>query len=89
MRARLDHSFCEYLLKIGNGIEKEHTCRMIKLPSDIVIDFEDEIKSLKKFISIVFSNFRTYSDNLNTMMNRIILTPKNEYIDMINNMLVK
>ncbi|XP_022891885.1 uncharacterized protein LOC111406738 [Olea europaea var. sylvestris] len=89
MRAKLDHLFCEYLLRIGNGIEREHTCHMIKLPSDIIIDFESEFESLKKLIAIVFPNFHTYGDNLNTMMNRVILTPKNEHIDVINNMLVK
>ncbi|XP_022852458.1 uncharacterized protein LOC111374068 [Olea europaea var. sylvestris] len=53
MRARLDPSYSEYLLKIGNGIEKEHMCRMIKLPSDIVIDIEYELKSLKNFHEVI------------------------------------
>ncbi|XP_022857008.1 uncharacterized protein LOC111378072 [Olea europaea var. sylvestris] len=86
MRAKLDLLFCEYLLRI----EREHTCHMIKLPSDIIIDFESEFESLKKLIAIVFPNFhQTYGDNLNIMINRVILTPKNEHVDVINNMLVK
>ncbi|XP_022841902.1 ATP-dependent DNA helicase PIF2-like [Olea europaea var. sylvestris] len=44
MKAKLDPSFCEYLLKIGNGIEKTHSCQMITLPEDITINFEDEFK---------------------------------------------
>ncbi|XP_022895478.1 uncharacterized protein LOC111409696 [Olea europaea var. sylvestris] len=74
-------------VQIGNGIEREHTYHMIKLPSDIIIDFESEFESLKKLIAIVFPNFHTYGDNLNTMMNRVILTPKNEHEDVINNIL--
>ncbi|XP_022893734.1 ATP-dependent DNA helicase PIF4-like [Olea europaea var. sylvestris] len=83
MRTKLDPLFCEYLLRIGNGIEREHTCHMIKLPADIIIDFESEFESLKKLIAIVFPNFHTYGDNLNTMMNRVILTPKNEHVDKV------
>ncbi|XP_022878625.1 uncharacterized protein LOC111396421 [Olea europaea var. sylvestris] len=89
MRAKLDPLFCEYLLRIGNGIKREHTCHMIKLLSGIIIDFESEFESLKKLIAIVFPNFHTYGDNLNAMMNRVILTPKNEPVDVINNMFVK
>ena len=89
MRAKLDPLFFEYLLIIGNGIEREYTCHMIKLPSYIIIDFESEFESLKKLIAIVFPKFHTYGDNLNTMMNRVILTQKNEHVDVINNMLVK
>ncbi|XP_022891621.1 uncharacterized protein LOC111406425 [Olea europaea var. sylvestris] len=69
--------------------KREHTYHMIKLPSDIIIDFESKFESLKKLIAIVFPNFHTYGDNLNTMMNRVILTSKNEHVDVINNMLVK
>lgn len=76
MRAKLDPLFCEYLLRIGNGIESEHTCHMINLPSYIIIDFESEFESLKKLIAIVFPKFHTYGDNLNTMMNIVILTQK-------------
>ncbi|XP_022847665.1 uncharacterized protein LOC111370210 [Olea europaea var. sylvestris] len=89
MRAKLDPSFCEYLLKIGNGIERTHSCQMITFPEDITIHFEDEFKSLKELIDIVFFNFQTYGDNLHIIMSRIILTPKNEYADLINNMLLK
>ncbi|XP_022858273.1 uncharacterized protein LOC111379169 [Olea europaea var. sylvestris] len=89
MRAKLDPSFSEYLLKIGNGIEREHSCQMIMLPQDITINFENEFKSLKELINIVFLNFQTYGDNLNIMMNRVILTPKNEYLDLVNNIFLK
>ncbi|XP_022895359.1 uncharacterized protein LOC111409550 [Olea europaea var. sylvestris] len=76
MKAKLDSLFCEYLLRIGNGIEREHTCHMIKLHSDIIMDFESEFELLKKLIAIVFPNFHAYGDNLNIMMNIVILTPK-------------
>ncbi|XP_022891761.1 uncharacterized protein LOC111406602 [Olea europaea var. sylvestris] len=60
MRAKLNPLFCEYLLRIGNGIEREHIYHMIKFSSDVIIDFESEFESLKKLIAIVFPNFRTY-----------------------------
>ncbi|XP_022877082.1 uncharacterized protein LOC111395331 [Olea europaea var. sylvestris] len=52
MIAKLDPSFSEYLLKIGNGIERTHSCQKITLPEDITINFEDEFKSLKELIDI-------------------------------------
>ncbi|XP_022871453.1 uncharacterized protein LOC111390623 [Olea europaea var. sylvestris] len=89
MRAKLDPSFCDYLLNIRNEIERIHSCQMITLPEVITINIEDEFKSLKKLIEIVFPNFQTYGNNLHNMINRIILTLKNKYVDLINNMLLK
>ncbi|XP_022848796.1 uncharacterized protein LOC111371119 [Olea europaea var. sylvestris] len=63
MRAKLDPSFCEYLLNIGNRIERIHLFQMILLPEDITINFEDEFKSLKELIDIVFLNFQFIVNN--------------------------
>ncbi|XP_022862082.1 uncharacterized protein LOC111382368 [Olea europaea var. sylvestris] len=89
MRTKSDPIFCEYLLRIGGGIEEEHTCNCIKLPNSIVLPFEDEIMSLKKLIQCVFPNIDTYADHLYTMVNRVILTPTNECVDYINGLLLE
>ncbi|XP_022846210.1 uncharacterized protein LOC111368951 [Olea europaea var. sylvestris] len=89
MRARLDTPFSKYLLDIGDGIIEKHSCNMIQLPVDITIDFEEDITSLQSLIDIVYPNLNNYVDNLDYMVNRVILTPKNEYVDEINNLLIR
>ncbi|XP_022854161.1 ATP-dependent DNA helicase PIF1-like [Olea europaea var. sylvestris] len=89
MRAKLDPVFCDYLLRIGNGIEQEHDCKCIKLPNSIILPFEDEISSLKNLIHHVFSNIEEYVDNLHMMVNRVILTPRNDCVDHINRILLE
>ncbi|XP_022856845.1 uncharacterized protein LOC111377923 [Olea europaea var. sylvestris] len=89
MRAKSDPMFCTYLLKIGNGTEEEHTCKCIILPNSIILPFEDEITSLKLLIHYVFPNIEAYVDNLHNMINRVILTPTNEYVDYINKILLE
>ncbi|XP_022846398.1 ATP-dependent DNA helicase PIF2-like [Olea europaea var. sylvestris] len=88
MRAQLDTSFCKYLLDIGDGTAEKHSCNMVQLPPDITIDFEEHITSLQSLIDIVYPNLDHYVDNLHYMINRVILTPKNEYVDEINNLLI-
>lgn len=58
MRVKLDFSFCEYLLNIGNGIERTRSCQMITLPENIIINFETEFKSSKELIDFMFPNSR-------------------------------
>jgi hypothetical protein len=89
MRAHLDISYSNYLLDIGNGLEVTHSCDMITLPSEITIPYKDELVSLNELINVVFPDLHNYADNLATMINRVILTPKNESVDQINTMLLK
>ncbi|KAL5580301.1 hypothetical protein UlMin_012743 [Ulmus minor] len=89
MRAMLDPLFSEYLLRIGNGVEKHHFCNMVKLLCNIILPFEEDILSLNNLINIVFPNLHDYIEKLNYMINCVILTPKNEYVDQINNILIE
>ncbi|XP_022853405.1 uncharacterized protein LOC111374878 [Olea europaea var. sylvestris] len=88
IRAKLDPIFCDYLLKVGNGTEQEHSCNCIQLPNNIIIPFEDEITSLKILINHVFLNIEAYVDNLHMTGNRVILTLRNECVDPINRILL-
>lgn len=89
MRAKLDPAFCDYLLRIGDGTKEEHDCKCITLLKSIVLPFEDEIISLKILIHHVFPNIEAYANNLHMMVNRVILTPKNECVDHINRILLQ
>jgi hypothetical protein len=89
MRAKFDPTFCDYLLRIGNGTEQQHSCNCIQLPNEIIIPFQDEMTSLKLLIHNVFPNIEKYADNLHTMTNRVILTPRNDCVDHINKILLE
>jgi ATP-dependent DNA helicase PIF1 len=62
---------------------------MIKFPDKMVIADDNETTSIRKLIDIVFPELNTYQDNSETMINRIILSPKNENVDFINAMLIE
>ena len=43
----------------------------------------------QNLIKFIFPNIDNYSKNLHLTINRAILTPKNEYVDQINNLLIE
>ncbi|KAL5575313.1 hypothetical protein UlMin_017012 [Ulmus minor] len=88
MRARLDPTFLEFLLCIGDGKHEKNNDDYIRLPSNMIIPYEDDNISLQKLIKVVFPNIEDYPKNLHFMVNRAILTPKNDYVDEINNLLM-
>ena len=88
MRARLDPTFSEFLLCIGDGKHEKNNDDYIRLPSNMIIPYEDDNISLQKLIKVVFPNIEDYPKNLHFMVNRAILTPKNDYVDEINNLLM-
>ena len=89
MRAVSDPAFAAYLLNIGNGEAECDAFGRVKLPSNIVLPYKDDVSSLRQLIDIVFPDIDAYPEKLNSMINRIILTPKNEHVDHINNLLME
>lgn len=88
MRAQLDISFADYLLKIGDGVESCEFDENIQLPSNMVLEYTDE-NSLQQLLEVVFPNIDLFPENIPSMINRIVLTPKNEHVDKINQMLIE
>ncbi|KAL5582135.1 hypothetical protein UlMin_014577 [Ulmus minor] len=88
MRARLDPTFSEFLLRIGDGKQEKNNNDSIRLSSYMIIPYKDNNISLQKLIKVVFPNIEDYPKNLHFMVNRAILTPKNDYVDEINNLLM-
>ena len=76
MRAMLDPLFLEYFLRIGKGVEKHHSCNMVKLSANIILPFEEDILSLNNLINIVFPNLHDYIEKIDYMINRVILNSK-------------
>ena len=74
-------SFSNYLLRIGNEIEKPLLDDIIRLLSHMVIPYVDEKTSLNLLTDHVFPNLCTFATNPESMIHQSILTPKNDYID--------
>ena len=80
--------FSEYLLQIGNGTELVTIDDKIKLPTNMIISYIDDMTSLNALIDVVFLDINEYPSNLDIMINRAILTQKNVCVDEINNLLI-
>ena len=89
MRAQLDPAFSDYLLRVGNGTEQIVTDDTINLPTNMIIPYIDDMTSFTVLIDAIFLNINDYPRNLHLMINRAILTPKNDCVDEINNLLIK
>ncbi|KAM6547865.1 hypothetical protein CsatB_019541 [Cannabis sativa] len=88
MRARLDPAFSNYVLEVGNGMPPNTVNEIIKIPHQMLIPYIEEKISVDQLIEDVFNNLTDFSNNISTMMNRAILTPKNDFVDEINTLLI-
>nr|XP_016481825.1 PREDICTED: ATP-dependent DNA helicase pif1-like [Nicotiana tabacum]XP_016481826.1 PREDICTED: ATP-dependent DNA helicase pif1-like [Nicotiana tabacum]XP_016481827.1 PREDICTED: ATP-dependent DNA helicase pif1-like [Nicotiana tabacum]XP_016481828.1 PREDICTED: ATP-dependent DNA helicase pif1-like [Nicotiana tabacum]XP_016481829.1 PREDICTED: ATP-dependent DNA helicase pif1-like [Nicotiana tabacum]XP_016481830.1 PREDICTED: ATP-dependent DNA helicase pif1-like [Nicotiana tabacum]XP_016481831.1 PR len=88
MRARTDPSFCEYLLRIGNGTERTNCEDKIEIPDSFVIPFTTEEESLDALFSVTYPDLRAFSPDSSMITSRVILTTKNDFVNEINNMLI-
>ncbi|KAH7522014.1 hypothetical protein FEM48_Zijuj07G0093000 [Ziziphus jujuba var. spinosa] len=88
MRAQFDPLFSQYLLRIGDGVEEYIHDDYIKLPCQMIVPNVDKEDALDNLIKHVFLEIEKYAENLDFMINRAILTPKNDYVDQINNVLI-
>ena len=78
--------FAEFLLKIGNGKYpiKTNTENTINLPLNMVMSKG----KLADLIDFVYPNLAENSGNINYMVNRAILTPKNTDVSIISDMVI-
>ncbi|CAL5441876.1 unnamed protein product [Camellia sinensis] len=91
MRARHDPCFSNYLLRIGNGSESVNDQNKIKIPASMIIsnNFSNAENPIKDLIQTVFPNLKNYSEDPISMINSVVLTPKNDCVQEINALLIK
>ncbi|XP_071913922.1 uncharacterized protein [Coffea arabica] len=89
MRAKLDPSFTQFLLRIGDGTQETNENDIVKLPSSIIVNYNNETDAIEKLINIVYPEFKDPSNKLYCSQNRAILTTKNNFVDEINDQLIK
>jgi len=87
IRATFDQGFSDFLLQIGNGSHYVDNDEHVSIPVEMNIPFTHTEISLNELIKHVFPCFCT-EDFESSFINRVILTPKNESVDFINDLLI-
>ncbi|CAA0811897.1 PIF1 helicase [Striga hermonthica] len=87
MRARLDPSFTEMLLRIGNGQECTYDEDLVKIPPSIAISEPLADDSLDELIRIIYPDLAHLTET-ELSVNRAILTTKNSFVDEVNAKLI-
>ncbi|GAA0183019.1 DNA helicase [Lithospermum erythrorhizon] len=78
----------EYLIKIRNGNEPVNDLGQVDIPIPMVIPFTTFAESLEQLVSHVYPYLNCLRLRPFDMMCRAILSPKNEFVDDINSMLI-
>ncbi|KAG7956985.1 hypothetical protein I3843_11G152200 [Carya illinoinensis] len=79
MRARLDPDFSNYILELGNEMPPITIDEYAKIPTTMLIPYQNDTAFLDHFLDAGFNDISEYSVNISNMMNRAILTPKDSY----------
>ncbi|KAI0503732.1 hypothetical protein KFK09_014671 [Dendrobium nobile] len=91
MRARTDHLFSDFILRIGNGDEEESEDGFVHIPNEMVIEYlynEDSEDSEDFLICNIFPSLRENFSSSEYIMERSILATKNEFVDKLNQKLI-
>ncbi|XP_021745359.1 ATP-dependent DNA helicase PIF1-like [Chenopodium quinoa] len=83
MRSIQDPEFAAFLLRVGDGCEPTVDEDMIKLPSSICAGNGDNI-SVDNLIHQIFPNLTEHVGDVSYMVQRAIITPTNDEVDMLN-----
>ncbi|KAG5537863.1 hypothetical protein RHGRI_025085 [Rhododendron griersonianum] len=88
MRARTDPAFSAYILRVGNGLEKENEAGEINLPPSLILEPTTRMQPLDHLIQFVFPSFDLHNVDPLSLTNSAILTPKNQAVDEINEAMI-
>ncbi|KAL6579387.1 hypothetical protein OROMI_009603 [Orobanche minor] len=88
MRSKYDAPFRKFLLEIGNGTEPCNQHDEIKLPVDMCLPYKYNDAPLTDLLFHIFPDIHIYPLNPHMLINRAILTPKNNSVDDINDFLI-
>ncbi|KAI5421702.1 hypothetical protein KIW84_045216 [Lathyrus oleraceus] len=87
MRSLHDQEFAEFLIRIGDGVEPTKPNDMVRLPLHIAIPWEGE-HSIQVLIQHIFPNLELYGWDAPYMVQRAILTPTNDDVRKLNDMII-
>uniref|UniRef100_A0A803LJL4 ATP-dependent DNA helicase n=1 Tax=Chenopodium quinoa TaxID=63459 RepID=A0A803LJL4_CHEQI len=84
----LNPEFAAFLLRVGDGCEPTIDEYMIKLPSSICLGNGDQI-SVDNLIHQIFPNLAKHIGDVSYMVQRAIITPTNDKVDMLNEKILR
>ncbi|TVU06803.1 hypothetical protein EJB05_46838, partial [Eragrostis curvula] len=88
MRALSDPWFSQYLLRIGDGVEVSIGDDYVRLPQEIIIDYEEE-NSIDSLVADIFPDLLANVNDAAYMSSRAILSTKSEYVDQLNSKMIE
>ncbi|KAL3834092.1 hypothetical protein ACJIZ3_008828 [Penstemon smallii] len=88
MRAKEDPAFTSFILRVGNGEVPYLFNENIRIPSHMLIPFTDINSSLDRLIQSVYPSFDAFVTNPLSFVDRAILTPKNDCVAELNDLLI-
>ncbi|XP_028961783.1 uncharacterized protein [Malus domestica] len=83
MRAQQDPNFAEFLLRVGDGNESFVEDDMIRILDSLIILWHGD-ESIGELIGFVFPRLEENAFNISYMVDRAIITPRNEDVDKLN-----
>ncbi|KAM5554594.1 hypothetical protein ABKV19_022807 [Rosa sericea] len=83
MRAQQDPEFADFLLRVGDGNEPFVQDDMIRIPDALVIPWVGD-ESLGQLIASIFPGLEDNAFDSSYMVDRAIITPRNEDVDKLN-----
>ncbi|CAH9053130.1 unnamed protein product [Cuscuta epithymum] len=89
MRAKTDPGFASYLMRVGNGTEDYVSDFSIAIPEQFLIPYTEHEASVDALIENVFPDLVSFSINPYPLMQRGILTPKNDGVEELNDKLIQ
>ncbi|XP_010314136.1 uncharacterized protein [Solanum lycopersicum] len=87
MRARIDSTFSEFLLRVGNGDEPTIRENLVLLEQLTIKHSQDEIQE-EFTIKEIFQNMQENAATAKSVTERAILASRNDHVDKINNKLI-
>ncbi|XP_050909661.1 ATP-dependent DNA helicase PIF1-like [Lathyrus oleraceus] len=87
MRSLCDQEFAEFLIQHGDDVEPTKPDDMVRLPLHIAIPWEGE-HSIQVLIQHIFPNLELHGWDAPYMVQRAILTPTNDDVQKLNDMII-
>ncbi|KAL6570090.1 hypothetical protein OROMI_014604 [Orobanche minor] len=83
-----DPTFTDFLLRVGNEIKHCNRHNEIKFPTDMCLPYKHNDAPLSELLFQIFPDFDIYPLNPRMFNDRAILTPKNDSVHDINELLI-
>ncbi|XP_021866617.2 uncharacterized protein [Spinacia oleracea] len=88
MRSRNDEEFAAFLLRVGDGCEPMVHENMKKLPPSLCVTNGNQ-NSIDSLVHEIFPNLTEHVGDVTYMVERAIITPTNNEVDMLNEKILK